>query len=269
MKAIDINNFFISQANWIDPVNTVDKIIIGNPDKEIKRILVSWMSDIRAVEQAIHDGYDMLMTHEPTFWIHANELDTMSKWEDGYAKQYASSRKKELIESSGLVILRNHDIWDRMPKVGIPWAFADFLGFMNEPIVIGGNGYQHRYDTEPITVKELALNIAKKTALIGEPHIQLFGNEDALVSKVGIGTGCACSIENFISMGCDISIVCDDGSCYWSDIQWAIEIDHPIIRVNHATSEEPGMITLAQYINDNLQGVSAHYLPFDKKMKTI
>jgi hypothetical protein len=40
MKTIDILNFFKSQAYWIDPVQTVDKIILGDPNKEIKRVLV-------------------------------------------------------------------------------------------------------------------------------------------------------------------------------------------------------------------------------------
>jgi hypothetical protein len=34
-----------------------------------------------------------------------------------------------------------------------------------------------------------------------------------------------------------------------------------VIRVNHATSEEPGMMALAQYVNENLPGVTATHLP--------
>jgi len=36
---------------------------------------------------------------------------------------------------------------------------------------------------------------------------------------------------------------------------------HPVIRVNHGTSEEPGMVTLTKYINDTLKGVRAEHLP--------
>jgi hypothetical protein len=62
-------------------------------------------------------------------------------------------------------------------------------------------------------------------------------------------------------LGCDLSIVCDDGSCYWREIQWAEDEGHAVIRVNHGTSEEPGMASLTEYINRNLKGVHAEHLP--------
>jgi len=62
-------------------------------------------------------------------------------------------------------------------------------------------------------------------------------------------------------IGCDCSIVCDDGTSYWRELQLAEDTEHPVIRVNHGTSEEPGMMTMARYINENLPGVEAEYLP--------
>jgi len=261
MKAFEILEHFYSLADWVDPEKTVDKIIIGDPEKEVKRILVCWMSDLRAVKAAIDGGYDMLMTHEPTFWIHANEIRTMDQEAQPSQKSEARNHKRRLIEESGLVIMRNHDVWDLIPEIGIPWAWADFLGIEGEPVAFGAARYQHRYDIEPISLDDFARRIAQRTALIGEPQVQVFGDGGRLVSKVGIGTGCACSIEIFKYMGCDVSIVCDDGSCYWHDISWAMEIGHPVIRVNHGTSEEPGMVTLTKYINENLEGVEAVHLP--------
>ena len=81
------------------------------------------------------------------------------------------------------------------------------------------------------------------------------------MSKVGIGTGCICDINTFIDMGCDVSVTCDDGATYWSRVQPAEDMGHPVIRVNHGTSEEPGMMALANYINENLPGVEAEHLP--------
>jgi putative NIF3 family GTP cyclohydrolase 1 type 2 len=269
MKAINILNFFKSQAYWIDSAHTVDRIILGDPDKEIKRILVSWMSSIKAIEKSIAEGFDMLITHEPTFWVHAEELETIGKWDEGSLKRETAFNKKALIERSGLVVLRNHDVWDLMPKVGIPWAWAAFLGFGCEPAAMNKPTDHHRYDIAPVTVDELAVQIAEKTSSIGEPAIEVFGNGKAIVSKVGIGTGCGCDVEVFRALGCDISIVCDDGSIYWRDIQWAEEINHPVIRVNHSTSEEPGMITLTKYINDNLPGLYAEHIPYRTMMKVV
>jgi predicted TIM-barrel fold metal-dependent hydrolase/putative NIF3 family GTP cyclohydrolase 1 type 2 len=267
MKAIDILNFFKDQADWIG-LHTVDRVVMGNSQKDIKSVLVSWMSDLRAIKHAIDGEYDLLITHEPTFWD-SDELNHLHKLPADDVKLQASLLKKQIIEDSGLVIIRNHDVWDRMPNYGIPWALADFLGFDMEPAVIDSSMYQHRYDINPISLKQLTLNISEKLELLGESQIQVFSAINPLVSKVGIGTGCACSIEIFKSMGCDVSIVCDDGSSYWRDIQWAVEIQHPVIRISHATSEEPGMFYMKKYMNEHLPELKVDYLPHEKNLLVV
>ena len=254
MKASEILRHFLSQANWISLENTVDKIIVGDPDKEIRRALVTWVSSFRAVRAAVDKGVDMLITHEPTFYKHANELSAEGRTQIG-------EEKRRFIERTGLVVLRNHDCWDRWPDCGIPWAWARFLELPGKPVAFGDSGYQHRYDIDPIPVGELARRIARKTALLNEPAVQLTGDASTIVSRVGIGTGCGCSIPVYLEMGCDVSVVCDDGSCYWREIQRAEDMGHPVIRVNHGTSEEPGMESLTRYINEHLSGVEAEHLP--------
>jgi hypothetical protein len=87
------------------------------------------------------------------------------------------------------------------------------------------------------------------------------GDGDQLVSKVGIGTGCACDPLIFQQIGCDVSVVCDDGVYYWQSLQCSADSGHPFIRVNHGTSEEPGMVTLTQYVNETFPDVEAEHLP--------
>ena len=70
-------------------------------------------------------------------------------------------------------------------------------------------------------------------------------------------------------MGCDCSIVCDDGSYYWADIQRGDDLGHPVIRVNHGTSEEPGMVTLTAYINTHFKGVTATHLPHGASFRLV
>jgi putative NIF3 family GTP cyclohydrolase 1 type 2 len=262
MKAIDVRNHFVSQAPWVDPDKTVDKVIVGDPDKEIRRILVTWISSFEAVRKAVAGGFDMLMTHEPTFWVHANELSQPDPSPIG-------CQKRRFIEEAGLVVLRNHDVWDRFPQIGIPWAWAKFLGVTTQPVAIGHQGYQHRYDIAPVSLEALSRDMARRTATIGEPAVQVVGDLSRTVSKIGIGTGCACRIDVFQEMGCDVAVVCDDGSCYWKDIQRAADQDYSVIRVNHGTSEEPGMRTLTDYINRNLPGVTAKHLPHGSTFRLL
>ena len=257
MKAIDIRDHFVSQADWVDPDTTVDRVIIGDPQKDVRRVLVTWISSFPAVRKAVDGQFDLLITHEPTFYDHPDHRGE----EDKIEATEVGARKKRFLEESGLTILRNHDVWDRFPKFGIPWAWGSFLGFGEEPGAISESRYQHRYDIEPTTVDELAGRVAAKTASIGEPYVQVIGDGAKTVQRIGVGTGCCCSLDAYERMGCDLSIVCDDGSCYWKNLQCAADREHPVIRVNHGTSEEPGMVTMTRYINESLDGVTAEHLP--------
>jgi putative NIF3 family GTP cyclohydrolase 1 type 2 len=254
MKAIDLLEHFLSRADWVDRDNTVDKIIVGDPDKEVGTAVVTWISSFAAVRAAVDRGVDALITHEPTFYSHRNEMDAINDSD-------ISRQKKSFLDQSGLVILRCHDAWDRWPDIGIPWAWARFLGLDGEPVAFGSGRAQHRYDIPPVTVDELAHRVALKTAEIGEPSVQVVGKSARQVSKIGIGTGCICSVPEYMSMGCDVGVLCDDGASYWSRVQPAEDMGFPVIRVNHGTSEEPGMVTLTQYINDDVPGVAAEHLP--------
>jgi len=261
VKAIEIYQHFLSVADWVDPARTVDKITLGDPEAEVHRAVVTWISSFDALRYAVEHGCDMLITHEPTFWDNRNDLANIEQAPADSLKREVGLSKKRFVEASGLAVLRIHDVWDGMPEIGIPWAWARFLGLGTRPAAIGAVRYQHRYDIEPLTLDALASRIAARTAAIGEPVVQVIGDGERVVSKIGIGTGCGCDIETYVRMGCDASVVCDDGSCYCFNIQWAADNDHPVIRVNHGTSEEPGMVTLTQYVNDTFDGVTAEHLP--------
>lgn len=269
MNAIDIHQHFMSMADWLNPAQTVDKIIIGDPEREISKTAVTWISSFSAIRAAVNQGCQMLITHEPTFWSHTNELESSTQWQPGSLIYDIGTRKKQFIEANGLVILRLHDTWDRMPGIGIPWAWANFLEFGPRPTQICELGCQHRYDMEPVSLDDLARHIASKTATIGESHVEVVGDGGMMVSKIGLGTGCICHIHVYREMGCDVSVIVDDGTYYWHDIQMAADDDHPIICVNHATAEEPGMVTLTKYVNDTFPGVTAVHLPHGCSFRTV
>ena len=60
MKASEMREFLVAQGDWLDPDTTVDRIIIGDPDKEVRRVLVTWVSSFAAVQRAVEGGYDQI-----------------------------------------------------------------------------------------------------------------------------------------------------------------------------------------------------------------
>lgn len=254
MKAKDIREHFLSRAPWVNRERTLDKIVMGDPDEDFDRCLVTWMPSMNALRQAVAQGYRLLICHEPTFWNIKH--DVPPPHDDGFGWE-----KADYIRKHGITILRNHDAWDRWPEIGIPWSWARFLGLGERPAAVSKEGFLHRYDIEPVPFGVFAERIASRCATIGEPRVQVVGDPGRKVSRIGTGTGCGCEIDTYLAMGCDCSILCDDGSCYWAGIQGAEDIGHPVIRVNHGTSEEAGMVTLTRYINENLPGLRAEHLP--------
>ncbi len=259
-KVNDVLEHFLSRCDWIDREKTVDRVIIGDSAKEVDHCLVTWMPSLKALQTMVERGINFMICHEPTFWNHRDDKPDSDP---------GSKEKQEFIEKHDLVIVRNHDCWDKWPDIGIPWSWAEFLGIEGAPVEIGANGYQHRYDIEPVGLDEFAGRIADSCRSIGEPMVQVTGGSDMKVSRIGIGTGCGCDIKTYIEMGCDCSIVCDDGSCYWSNIQRAEDLGHPVIRVNHGTSEEYGMVTMTKYINDNIDGLTAEHLPHGSTFRLV
>jgi putative NIF3 family GTP cyclohydrolase 1 type 2 len=251
---------FLSRADWVDRSNTVDRVICGDPETAADRCLVTWMPSLAALQEAAAREYSLVVCHEPVFWHHRDDTPETNP---------LTKAKYEFTLKHSLVVLRLHDTWDRWPEVGIPWAWAAFLGLPAKPTAVGARGYQHRYDVPPMAVGDFARRVATKCAPFGEPCVQLTGDAAQPISRIGIGTGCGCSIEAYLDMGCNCSVVCDDGSCYWSGIQMAEDLGHPVIRVNHGTSEEPGMLTLTRYIDDNVDGVTAEHLPHGSTFRLI
>ena len=245
MKVEAILEHFLERANWVNRAKTVDRIIIGNPDEEVDFCTVSWMPSFNVIRESVKRGARLLICHEPTLWDH---------WDNLQKADPLARDKIRFIEKNKLTILRNHDCWDLWPVYGVPWRWAEFLGFKGQPTSTSVEGFLHRYDVPPLTLQQLARKVARRCAKVGESKVQVVGELSQRVSRIGIGTGCYCDMREFIRMGCDCTIICDDSGWYWEQVQMAEDLGIAVIRVNHGTAEEYGLEGLAEYINQHMNG---------------
>ena len=269
MTAQDLLNYFLDRAPWVNRADTEDKIIIGDPKKEIKKLMVVWQASLEAVKKAAAGGYDAIMANEPTFYFHLNELENVEKLPENSAKKAAALVKKKIIEDAGLVVIRNHDVWCKFPVYGGPNSWARQLGFPVGSAAANVNqGYQSMYPIEPVTAAAFAKRVAD--SMKTDPRqVQLFGERDKVVSRVGLGTGCACGVEFFNEMGCDIIVICDDSGSYWQDISLAVDMELPVIRVFHSATEDYGIYLMKEYMDEHFPGIKTDYLPFDTKVSFV
>jgi len=68
LTASDVNKYLRSLIDVEEP--SVDKIIIGDPGTRVKKIGTAWMPYWKTCKQAVREGVNVLIVHEPTFYAH-------------------------------------------------------------------------------------------------------------------------------------------------------------------------------------------------------
>lgn len=253
VKAQEIQDYMLSlDRGWINREETVDTFKSGNPNTEVKGIAVGWMSYTWALKRTLDLGFNMFITHEPTYYEHRDNDPAMFAIEGVKAK-------KRFIEESGIVILRCHDLWDRYPDIGITDGWAKQLGFLDP---VHNDAYYRVFDVSGRTAGEVALQVAKKVALLEHEAVQLIGDGSAKVTRAAIGFGAGTPYRHFITeLEADLAICSDDGIRYWRDGALAIDVGPPIIVVNHACTEENGMKLLAEHLAERFPQIPIQHMP--------
>jgi len=250
LKAKDVAAYLRSIVSVTEP--SVDRIVIGDPETVVNHIGTAWLPDWDTCRLAVRDGVNLLVVHEPTFYTH---WDLDEKSGDFYAaspagkeayRKAVDAKKKWILEKT-LVIIRCHDVLDKVDGFGIPHAFGEFLGFRKADI-IRSRPYYNVYRIEPRPAVEVARAIAGKLADFRQPGVAFYGDKKRLVDSVGVGTGCYCDPIEFMDLAPRLFIAIDDVIRTWTQTVYAKDTGHPLVVINHGTSEEAGVRLLAEHL---------------------
>ena len=252
MKAQDVQDYLYSLAgDWRYPEDTVDTFKAGDPQADLRGIAVGWMSYSWALQRALDLGCNLFITHEPTYYNHRDDDASIFRFP-------AVSAKRQFIEDNDLAIIRCHDLWDQFPAIGIPDSWGELL---NLGCPVAGDIHTRVYVTVGVRAAEMAEQVAERTADYGQPGAQLIGPPDKLVRRVSIGTGAITPYLDCVErFAIDLAICTDDGIDYWRDGGFAIDMEIPIIVVNHAVSEEIGIQRLAEKLRHEFPNIPVHHI---------
>jgi len=252
MKAQNIQDYLrLLAGEWQYPVDTVDTFKAGDPAADVHSIAVGWMSYTWALQRALELDCNVFITHEPTYYNHRDDDPAIFRFP-------GVREKRQFIEDNDLVIIRCHDLWDQIPGTGIPDSWGKLLD-LGRPI--DSNTYIRIYAAAGVTAGELARHVARCTAIYGQPGVQLIGSADKVVQRVSIGTGAITPYLDCVErFEIDLAICTDDGIDYWRDGGFAIDMNIPIIVVNHMVSEEIGMQRLAETLSRRFRSVPVHHI---------
>jgi len=138
----------------------------GNPNAEVKGILVAWMATTEAIQAAINAECNFMIVHEDLFYPYGFQRDenfeTCLTWN-------VNRRRLKMLSENEITVFRAHGTLDRLCVLD---AFAEVLG-LPEPTV--KRGYIRIYDVPEVTAEELALKVKERlnletVRLIGEPY---------------------------------------------------------------------------------------------------
>lgn len=236
---------FIEEIDRIAEVgeNTVDTVKCGDVDKELKRLAVTMFPSVEVIKKAAQWGADMLLCHEPTYFCDYDApMDTDTEVE---------IKKRQLVESSGIVIKRFHDHMHMAEVDMISEGGIYCLGLEGR---LEKSPY---YASSVLTLDEplTALEIAKRLEnILGAKHVRIAGERNKKAEKIAVCFGMSGGVYELLRNP-DIEIVLSgEAECQdWQISEYArdaaaLGLNKTFIAIGHSDSEKGGMILLAERI---------------------
>jgi len=248
MQVKDIHSHLQSVGTWVNWDRTVDQILHGDPATEVKGIATGWIATNEAIRRAAEEGLNLFISHEGIFYDRI----------EGESVERLADEKRKLLDAHGMVVMRCHDVWDRMPEYGIPDAWAEFLGFETEPRPL--ESFYKICLVGDLTARQLAEAVFKRVRELGQESVSIFGDPDKPVSRMAVGTGAITRLPVMHELNADVILATDDGMSWTQGGHWAADLGVPVLIVHHGIAEYPGMIAMADYLPKQFPDIPAKYI---------
>jgi hypothetical protein len=112
-----------------------------------------------------------------------------------------------------------------------------------------------------IKVVDLAKEILEKTRPLGQSWVGIIGDPPKIATRIAIGTGAITRLAEMHECDPEVILATDDRLSTTADGLWSIDIDVPVLVVNHGTAELPGMTALAEYVEKQFASIPLEDLP--------
>lgn len=230
MRAKDLMEELLGWSPQSIP-DTVDTCKAGDPEREIHRVAFCFIATPEVIRKAAQWGADLLITHEPTYYDHQDEIC-------GREGDPVISVKKRMMEQSGMVLWRFHDhLHARLPdgivegelkKLGWKGSYDGRFGFILE---------------EARTPRCIARQLEKAW---GVSHIRMIGAVDAQIKNISLLIGAPGKERMMQALFGQTELLIGGEVCEWMCGEYArdaaqLGMRKAILICGHAGSERAGM----------------------------
>ncbi len=231
---------------------TVDRIVAGAADTQVKGVATTMMATLDVLQRAAAAGKNMVITHEPTFWLHQ---DTVQGLEEDPTYRF----KADFIRKNNMVVFRFHDHWHAHKPDGISTGMVRELGWEK---------FQDAQNPRNFTMPSVKLSgLAKE--LQSKLHIRamrVVGDPNLSVSRVAASWG-AGSREGVIKMLArpDVDAVIIGEGREWEVVEYAQDAisarkKTALIVLGHVVSEQAGMKYCAEWLKTFISDVPVEFI---------
>jgi len=252
MTVEELIDLIIQQIPGGKKEETVDTVKIGDVSQELKGVVTTFMATVEVIEQTAWLGANLIITHEPTFYNHRDEIQWL-------AEDKVYQHKKALLEKHGIVVWRFHDYWHTHRPDGILQGFLEELSWENflDP------GRENICVIPKISLQNLARYFKKqmqlkRTFFVGDPELEC--------RNVGILPGAWGGSYHIPFLGTeDIDVLVVGESAEWEAVEYVRDASHAglkkgLIILGHARSEEPGMRWLVKWLQPRIPAIKVTHL---------
>ena len=247
----EIIDLFISQVPGGALSETVDTLKSGKQDTIVTGIVVTSFATIDVIRKTIELGANFIISHEPTFYNHLDDI----KWlENDEVYHY----KADLLKKNNIAVWRNHDYVHRLKPDGVR------IGVLNKLDWIKFEGENNLLNVPKITLSNLITELKTKLNI---QMVRYIGNPSQLCSKLLLLPGAVGARDHLsgISKYKPDVLICGELS-EWETAEYVRDAiasgqNIALIVLGHIASEEPGSDFVLNWLKTNVPSVKVSHIP--------
>ncbi len=238
---------------WTTP--TVDTIKAGAPDTPVTGIAVTMMATLDVLERAAAAGKNLVITHEPTFYSHLDQTETLEKQNDAVLAD-----KEAFIRDHHLVVWRFHDHWHKHHPDGILFGMMQALGWEK---------YQSADQPHLFTLPETTLNdvAASAKSKLGIRVVRVVGDADLKFTHLALLPGAGGSAAQIkLLERPEVQVLVIGETPEWETVEYVADAatEHKqkgLVILGHIPSEQAGMEECTRWLKTFISDVPIQFIP--------
>jgi putative NIF3 family GTP cyclohydrolase 1 type 2 len=235
---------------WMD--KTVDGIVAGDASTPVTGIATTMMATFDALKAAAAARKNLIVTHEPTFWSHQENVTEVQN-DPLYLE------KLDFIERNKLISFHFHDHWHGLQPVdGIHMGMTHKLGWE----AYADPAQPARFDLPPTTLLNLARHLRKR---LNARTMRVVGKPAMPVKRVVASWGYAMKAGGLPLINSDADVFIVGETWEWELVEYVQDLvsagrNKALIILGHIESEQYGMKYCADWLRGFVPEVPVQFI---------